>query len=190
MLLPPLFAVALAGYAVLATIYSFYLKRLIVADVIALAGFYTLRILAGGTASAVPISSWLLTFSMFLFLSLAFVKRYSELRMLRARDETSSNGRGYETRDLELLRSVGPTSGYIAVLVLGLYINSADVTALYHTPAVLWFLAPALLYWITRMWFLADRGMLDADPVVFTVRDPVSYAISVFVGLILIIATL
>jgi len=188
--LPLFFTALLALYWALTTAYSFYLKRLLIVDVLILAGLYTLRVLAGGIAVEVYISPWLLAFSSFFFLNLAVVKRYAELRMMQERQQSRSSGRGYIVDDNELLRSIGPTAGYLSVLVLTLYINSKEVTVLYEHPTVLWLIAPFLLYWITRIWFKAHRGQMDDDPIVFAVKDPLSYAVGAAVAFILILASL
>jgi len=188
MLLPLQFSILLGLYFVLTTAYSFHLKRMLIVDVLVLAGLYSLRVLAGGVATGVSISPWLLAFSMFFFLNLAFVKRYSELHLMQERRQSKSNGRGYEVGDLEMSRSIGPVSGYLSVLVLALYINSREVVALYSNPAVLWLIGPFLLYWITRIWFLAHRGQMTDDPIVFTAKDPASYVIGVIVAVIMLMA--
>jgi 4-hydroxybenzoate polyprenyltransferase len=192
LLLPTLFGLALLLYLSMTTAYSLFLKRLPIVDVMVLAGLYTLRVLSGGIAAGVAVSPWLLAFSMFLFLSLAFVKRYTELRSAAdddAHGETSR--RGYTREDMELLKSFGTASGYISVLVLALYINqSREVTLLYRTPAALWLIGPCLLYWVTRVWLLAARGRMHEDPVVFTVKDPVSYALGAVIAALIIIASL
>lgn len=185
---PSTFLAYLALYVTIATAYSLYLKRLPVLDVIVLAALYTLRLLAGAAAVTLPLSPWLLAFSMFLFLSLAFIKRSSELSTLRAANLTLATGRGYRADDLECLRSLGTASGYISVLVLALYINSAKVTTLYNNPQVLWLICPLLLYWISRVWFLAHRGEVDTDPVVFALKDKVSCAIGLAIVLVAILA--
>src|SRR5262249_28647147 len=150
------------------------LKEKVMIDVLTLAGLYSLRVLAGGIAVDVPVSEWLLGFSMFFFISLAFAKRYAELSQLAAGSE--ARGRGYLVSDLSLIESIGPSSGYLAVLVLALYINSSQVKTLYGNPAPLWLICPLLLYWIGRVWFLAKRGILSEDPIVFAIRDWVSVA--------------
>ncbi len=192
LLLPPLFGLALLLYLSLSTAYSLFLKRLPIVDVMVLAGLYTLRVLSGGIAAGVAVSPWLLAFSMFLFLSLAFVKRYTELRMTAADDahgETSR--RGYAREDMELLKSFGTSSGYLSVLVLALYINqSREVTLLYRSPWALWLIGPCLLYWVTRVWLLASRGRMHDDPVVFTVKDPVSYALGAVIAALIVVASL
>jgi len=187
--LTPLFGASLALYVGLATAYTVYCKRVLIIDVLLLAALYTLRVFSGGIAVSVSVSNWLLAFSMFLFLSLALLKRYSELRMTQEGHQMHVRGRGYAVEDMELLRSVGPTSGYLSVLVLGLYINSKDVIPLYHHPAMLWFIGPCLLYWLTRMWFLANRGEMADDPLVFSVKDAQSYLVGFFVAIIIILAS-
>ncbi len=174
LLLPGDFTALLALYLALASAYSFFFKRRLLQDVFLLAGLYTMRIMAGGAATGVPISEWLLAFSLFFFLSLAFVKRYAELLMVADQHGQQTAGRNYLTGDISLIESVGPNSGYIAVLVLCLYINSNATVGMYRHPGWLWLLCPILLYWITRMWFLARRRTLADDPVVFAVRDRVS----------------
>jgi 4-hydroxybenzoate polyprenyltransferase len=182
--LPPKFVILLAGYVVLTTAYSIYLKRIAILDVLLLAGLYTLRVLAGVAASHVRFSTWLLAFAMFLFLSLAFLKRYAELSELPGGTEALER-RGYLRGDREWLGSMGGSSGYLAVLVLALYINSEQVMALYRRPLALWLICPLLLFWISRMWLLAHRGRIDQDPIVATVRDPVSYVVGALVALVL-----
>jgi hypothetical protein len=108
---------------------------------------------------------------MFLFLSLAMLKRYTELRTLLVDGKDASRGRGYIVDDLPLVQSLGATSGYLAVLVLALYINSTASELLYRRPQVLWLLCPLLLYWISRAWMMAHRGLMRDDPVVFAVTD-------------------
>lgn len=187
-LLPLQFVGLLVLYLLLTTAYSTYLKRKVMIDVICLAGLYTLRILAGGAATSIVISPWLAAFSMFLFLSLAFAKRYTELSA-SAGPLDMIPGRGYLTSDIELIRSLGPTSGYLCVLVLCLYLNSPDVRVHYQRPEILWLACPLLLYWISRVWVLANRRLLDDDPVVFALRDRVSRIVGVLAALILAAST-
>src|SRR5215510_8645702 len=167
-------------YALTTTEFSFRLKQVVILDVLIIAGLYTLRVVAGAIASHVPVSPWFLAFSMFFFLSLAFVKRYSELHLAVGRDNAqhSLSGRGYVLGDLDLLRTIGPTSGYLAVAVLALYLNSPEVHVLYQRPGALWLIGPVLLYWITRIWLLAHRGLMHSDPVVFGLTDRISYALA------------
>ena len=186
--LSPKFLALLTLYVVLTTAYSIYLKQIAVLDVLLLAGLYTLRVLAGVAASHVRFSTWLLAFSMFLFLSLAFLKRYAELSELQGGAAEGLARRGYLRGDREWLGSMGGASGYLSVLVLALYINSGEVVALYRNPLLLWLICPLLLFWISRMWLLAHRGRIDQDPIVAAVRDPASYAIGALVALILFAA--
>ncbi|HEY2347299.1 MAG TPA: UbiA family prenyltransferase [Xanthomonadaceae bacterium] len=175
--LSPFFAGVLAVYYVLTLAYSFRLKKRVMVDVIALAGLYTVRIIAGSVLVATPPSFWLLAFSMFLFLSLAMVKRYTELLGLVSRGKDKASGRGYSVEDLPLVQSLGAASGYQAVLVLALYINSTASELLYRRPQVLWLLCPLLLYWISRVWIIAHRGLMREDPVVFAATDRTSQVI-------------
>ncbi|MCR9166478.1 MAG: UbiA family prenyltransferase [Nannocystaceae bacterium] len=167
--------------------YSASLKSKMLIDVMLLASLYTLRIFAGGVATDLRVSEWLLAFSIFMFTSLAFAKRYVELARVAAEGKTEAKGRGYRVEDLELIISVGPTAGYLAVLVFALYINNG-LPGFYVNKSLLWLTCPLLLYWISRLWFLAKRGELDHDPVVFAVTDKASLAVGVGVGLLLLLA--
>ena len=188
LLLPPLFVLVLAGYLVLTTGYSFYLKQFVMVDVIVLAQLYTMRLYGGGAATGVTPSHWLLTFSLFLFLSLALVKRFTELRLASESEGKELHGRGYWVTDQEHISSIGSASGLLAVLVLALYISSKEVLLLYSHSELLWLICPVMLYWISRVWMLAYRNRMDDDPVVFTVRDPKSYLIAGIIGVILFLA--
>jgi 4-hydroxybenzoate polyprenyltransferase len=170
----PKFALVLFGYWLLTLAYSFKLKRIAMLDTVVLASLYTVRIVAGTVAIHVALSFWLLAFSMFLFLSLAMIKRYTELHSLLQQGRNRTDGRGYEVDDLSLIQSLGGSSGYLAVLVLALYINSTASEALYKHPQILWMLCPLLLYWISRIWLKTHRGLMHDDPVVFALTDRVS----------------
>jgi 4-hydroxybenzoate polyprenyltransferase len=183
-------AAMVVSYVAISTTYSLYLKRKLLVDVFALAGLYTHRILTGAVAIGVAVTPWLLAFSMFLFISLAFAKRFIELRMVRLGRGKSAKGRGYVVEDLEIFSSVGPASGYIAVLVFCLYINSDAVLKLYRHPEILWLACPPLLYWVTRLWFLAHRGELPDDPVKFALKDKASYVVAAVVFLTVAAATI
>lgn len=187
--LGPAFALMLLLYILLSASYSLVFKRILLLDVFVLAALYTHRILAGGVALHVEISPWLLAFSMFFFLSLAFAKRYSELTLMRAANEPGAHGRGYLVGDIDILRVVGPASGYMAVLIFCLYISeSASFAAsLYPHRELLWGVCPVLLYWITRVWFLAERHVLTDDPLLFALRDRVSYLAGLLIlGIVLL----
>jgi 4-hydroxybenzoate polyprenyltransferase len=191
-LLPGLFAGTLLLYIATTTLYSLWLKRVVILDVFVLAGLYTFRVLAGAVATNVSVSPWFLAFSMFFFLSLAFVKRYAELRFAagKTEDQDYLAARGYLIEDLELLKSVGAASGYLAVAVLALYINSPEVHVLYRQPVLLWLIGPLLLFWITRVWLLAHRGCLHTDPVVFALTDRPSYVLAASIAALLIVASM
>jgi 4-hydroxybenzoate polyprenyltransferase len=177
-----------ALYYALTLAYSLSIKNRVVADIILLSGLYTLRIIAGGVAVQIVPSFWLLAFSMFLFLSLAMVKRYSEIAGLRDTHQTTTMGRGYHLGDLPTLLSLGAAGGYTAVLVLALYINSNIVAGLYEKPMYLWALPPLMLYWISRLWVGAARGKIDDDPLLFALRDRVSRWVFVVAAVILWVA--
>ncbi len=188
--LPSMFALALASYYALTLAYSLVLKRILMIDVLSLAGLYTMRIIAGSYAIALVPSFWLLAFSMFIFLSLALVKRYSELMTLRQQNTNkSTSGRDYHVGDIELLASLGGSAGYTAVLVMALYINSDTVAQAYSHPMRLWLLCPALLFWISRVWILAHRGRMHDDPIVFALRDRTSLLLAALMAITLMMAT-
>ena len=173
----------LAIYIAVTTAYSSWLKREPVVDVFVLAGLYVLRLVAGGVAATVPLSTWMLAFALFFFLSLAFVKRYIELA-----GHGRTPGRGYTSDDAMWMHAVGTSSGYMAAVVMALYVSAPDVTSLYSRPKVLWLLCPLLLFWLTRTWFRAGRRLLHDDPVVEALKDPVGFACAAALGIILLVA--
>ncbi len=179
--LPKIFFLSLIAYLSLTTFYSFILKKLPVIDVFTLAGLYTFRIIAGAAAVSVPVSSWLLAFSMFFFLSLALMKRYTEL-ISESPKMKKIAGRGYRADDNVLVLALGVASGYLSVLVYVLYVASEHVRNLYTQPAFLWLSVPLLLYWITRLWLITHRGDMHQDPIVFTIKDRVSLGVAVLVA--------
>ena len=164
--------------------YSFYLKRLALVDVIVLSGLYTVRILAGSAATDIDVSAWLAAFSIFFFLSLAFVKRFGELELMITSNRTKASGRGYGTGDLEQLRSFGTSSAFASVVVLTMYISGL-ANVLYAHPSRLWLLVPVLILWLCRVWLLASRGELHEDPVVYAITDRTSWLLgAVSVGIV------
>ncbi|WP_298931431.1 UbiA family prenyltransferase [uncultured Ramlibacter sp.] len=188
-LLPPSFGLALGVYVALTTAYSLRLKQIPVLDVLTLASLYTLRVVAGAAAIGVPLSFWLLAFSMFMFVSLAFMKRYSELEAIRSTSEPQAlRGRGYKPTDFELVASLGSTAGQVAILVLALYIQDATTAALYAEPRFIWLACPLLLYWVSRAWLITHRGQMHDDPVIFALKDRPSWAILGLVALAFILA--
>jgi 4-hydroxybenzoate polyprenyltransferase len=183
-LLPGGFFGWLLVYLATTLAYTANLKRIALVDVLALSGLYILRLLAGAAATQTPISHWLAGFSMFLFLSLAIVKRFAELENLRASNSTPAYGRGYLLADLAQLRSFGTASAYAAVVVFAIYISGLDVIKLYRQPGRLWLIVPLMILWLNRVWLLASRGELDEDPVAFALTDRMSQLIGVAVVVI------
>lgn len=172
------FMCVFGAYYFVTLFYSMRLKAVALVDVLALAALYGVRILAGGVAARVPVSDWLIMFSLFVFLSLAFAKRFTEIRAL-PEGAAELKGRGYRTGDGPLIGSMGVGSGYLSVLVLAMYITHPSVTSLYSHPQVLWLACPLLFYWVSRIWMLAHRGELPDDPVLFALHDRQSWLVAV-----------
>lgn len=187
-LLSGIFLAVLLIYVALTSAYSFYLRRVVILDVIVLAALYSTRILAGSAAIAIWPSQWLLAFSTFLFFSLALVKRYGELVIIKRFDGEQAKARGYELGDGELLAAMGTASGYVAVLVLALYVDSDTAHSMYGRTELMWFLCPLLLYWISHIWLFAHRGKMPDDPVVFATRDRISRILIVLMIAITLLA--
>ena len=175
----------LALYTATTLTYSFYLKRKLLLDVFVLSGLYTVRILAGSAATGVPMSPWLAGFSVFFFLSLAFVKRFSELEGLRESGRSVSNGRGYFVSDVEQLRSLGTGAAYASVVVMTLYISNPETTLLYNHTARLWLVVPVLLLWLSQVWMLASRGQMHDDPVVWACTDKRSLLLGLLMAVVI-----
>jgi 4-hydroxybenzoate polyprenyltransferase/phosphoserine phosphatase len=187
--LHPAFGGTLAIYLALTVAYSFALKRFAILDVIALAGLYVIRILAGGLAVGAPVSSWLLAFALFLFFSLALVKRHAELVSMAHEGASRAPGRGYAAVDAPVVMALGIASAMVGALVLALYINGDTVRVLYGRPEALWGLVPLMLYWIARVWMLSARGQMHDDPVLFAAGDANSYFVAAIGCAILWLAT-
>jgi 4-hydroxybenzoate polyprenyltransferase len=170
------FLAVLIVYLVTTIGYSLILKRKMLIDVVTLAGLYTVRVLAGAVAIRVPMSEWLLTFSIFIFLYLALIKRYSELAIRFDMGLSNPTNRNYKNDDLPVVLSLAAASGYCAVIVLTLYLSSDTVRALYAHPLILWLAVPLLIYWISRVLMLSHRRFLQDDPTVFAIRDRVTWA--------------
>jgi len=177
-----------AGYYLSTIFYSTYLKRVVLLDAMALAGLYTLRLIAGRYAGQVKISFWLGAFSMFLFISLALIKRYSELTRISTEKVQPNSRRDYVSEDIPQLLAIGVGSAMVAALVMALYLNSPEVTVLYRNPQWLWGVCVAITYWAGRMWILAGRGIVDEDPLLFAAKDGVSLMIGVVCALLLLVA--
>lgn len=178
----------LTVYLALTTAYSLFLKPLVLLDVITLTSLYTIRIVAGIIAINAPQSYWLLAFSMFIFLSLALIKRFSELKNMALSGQIHSSSRGYHVEDLPAISLFGICSGYISVLVLVFYTHDLQASTLYKNPDWLWFIAVAVLYWISYMWLLAFRGQMNEDPVLFAIHDRNSYIVTLLVSISLYLA--
>ena len=175
-------------YFTITCAYSWGLKRLVLVDCLTLAILYTLRIVAGAAAVSVPLSFWLLSFSIFLFISLAFVKRYTELQVHSVNKNFNLTGRGYYISDSALIQQLGVTSGYAATIVLALYLNSENIVRLYRTPEIIWGAIPLMLLWISWIWLKAHRGLMHDDPIIFAFKDKVSLFIGIFFISILTVA--
>jgi 4-hydroxybenzoate polyprenyltransferase len=188
LLLPWRFVAILSIYIVCTLGYSLVLKRKLLIDVITLGGLYTLRIYGGLAATGSHQTQWLLMFSLFLFLSLAIVKRCSELVANRLAGGTSGTGRSYRVEDMNVLLSLGAAAGYGSVFVVTLYLSSPEVAALYVHPNRLWLVCPLLLYWISRVLTIANRGEMHDDPIIFAMRDRISWLTGVCVAAVIAIS--
>ncbi|HEV2228198.1 MAG TPA: UbiA family prenyltransferase [Steroidobacteraceae bacterium] len=175
-------AAALGAYLALMVAYTLRLKAIVLLDALVLAGGYALRVLAGGLAVAIIPSARLLAFCIFLFFSLALVKRYAELALLRLRDGPAAHARAYLLEDQEFIVALGTSCGALSVLVLALYMSSATVVRLYSRAEFIWVTCVLLLYWISHMWLMAHRGRMTDDPLVFAVKNRVSAALIVLMG--------
>ncbi len=185
--LPAEFQTVLLLYAATTIAYSARLKRIAILDVLVLATLYTLRIVAGGVALAIPLSFWLLAFSMCLFLSLALMKRYTELREIE-QGADDSGGRGYRAGDSGFVLGLGGAAGYASVMVLALYINSEVVQQYYSNMGALWLICPLMLGWVSHMWFAAYRNRMHDDPILFALRDVVSLACALMLAALFVVA--
>jgi 4-hydroxybenzoate polyprenyltransferase len=181
------YVVYLCGYLVFTVAYSVAFKTVLLFDVFILAFFYTLRIFLGGEAAGVPVSFWLAAFSTFFFFSLAMVKRFTEIRLLVKPTEAGTR-RGYRAEDVSMLAMWGTASGCASIVVLALYINSDEITRLYQRPALLWPVCLAFLFWLNRIWMLANRNALTYDPIIFAVKDWPSYVVAAFVAASVLLA--
>lgn len=184
------FMIVLLVYLFLTVTYSFSLKRLVLVDCLTLATLYTMRIIAGAAAVSVSLSFWLLAFSIFIFLSLALVKRYAELLVQSREGKNSAHGRGYLVSDAPLLQALGVSSGYISTLVIALYLRSENVMSLYAQPLAIWLLIPILLFWVSWVWLKSSRGEMHDDPIVFAAKDKTSLAVAAITAAVFIYAAI
>lgn len=183
------FLLVIGVYFVTTTAYSLSLKRYPIMDICVLAGLYTIRVLAGGVATGLPISVWLLGFSLFIFFSLAAVKRQAELVDAARAGKLKIHGRGYHPDDLALVSQMATASGLVSVLVMTLYLSSDAVTRIYPRPEALWGVTPVLLFWIARVIFKAHRGEMHDDPIVFAAKDKVSMVCGVVIAVFAVVAS-
>src|SRR5262249_45413836 len=167
----PWFAAMLISYLAMTTAYTFVLKRKMIVDVITLAALYTTRVVGGAAAISVPVSEWLLAFSMFIFTTLALIKRYVELTAHLDKDLPDPSNRNYRKSDLDIVAALAAASGFNAVTIFALYISSDTVQRLYHHPQMLWVVCPILMYWLGRLLMMAHRRLMDDDPMIFTLKD-------------------
>jgi 4-hydroxybenzoate polyprenyltransferase len=183
-----LFLLVVIFYFITSFTYSVYFKRIVLYDVFILALLYSIRVFAGGIVTDISLSFWLIAFSTFIFLSLAFVKRYSELAQVKGENGLKDRGREYFTEDIHLLQTMGIVSGFMSVIVFSLYIDSKEVRDLYHQPKLLWAISLLFLFWISRIWLITIRGKMTDDPIVFALKDKTSYFIFIFVAIIIFVS--
>lgn len=183
----PLLLLVVLIYFVSTVAYSIMLKRLLMVDIVTLAILYTLRVLGGSAATEIAPSFWLLAFSFFIFLSLALLKRHSELFNLARDGKEKTRGRGYTTADKAPIGIMGVNTAFVSVLVFMLYFNSSNVLEQYRNPAWLGGILPLLVFWLGRLWVLAFRGEVNEDPVLYVSKDKVSYVV---IALCLLLSTL
>lgn len=183
------FLFILLAYLLITILYSLVIKRFVLIDCFTLSILYTIRIIAGAIAVSLSISFWLLAFSIFIFLSLALVKRYAELIFQIQEGKSISNGRGYQVSDASLLRSLGVSSGYISALVIALYLQSDQILTLYINPEGIWFIIPLILFWVSWIWLKATRGDMDDDPIIFAIKDKISLIVALLVTIVFFYAS-
>ena len=182
------FLVMLLLYLLMTFAYSLVLKRLVLVDCLTLATLYTVRVIAGAVAVGISLSFWLLAFSVFIFLSLALVKRYAELVVQIHEGKRAAHGRGYVVSDASLLQTLGVSSGYISALVIALYVRSEDVVSLYTQPIAIWLALPILLFWVSWVWLKAARGEMHDDPIVFALKDKISLLVAALIAIVFVYA--
>lgn len=186
--LNPMFFWVMALYCSISLAYTLHLKTYVLIDVLILASLYTFRIVAGTILAEAPLSFWLFCFSIFIFFSLALVKRCSELITLSKTNRVYAGGRDYSVSDNDYLREMGISSGYMSILIVALYINSPDVALLYKNPKVLWLICPVLFYWVSRLWLKTGRGEMHDDPIVYSIKDRGSRFVLAAIVIIVLLA--
>lgn len=182
------FFVLLILYIFLSVIYSFLIKKIIILDCLTLAILFTLRIFAGASVVSIEISFWLFIFSVFIFLSLAFIKRYIEIHSQKKHSKIFLHGRGYLATDASLIQTLGIASGYAGMVVFALYLSSEKVITLYSQPELLWFVLLLLIFWINWIWIKAHRGEVHDDPVMFAIQDKISLLVISLIFIVFMLA--
>jgi len=183
------FLLVLLAYATLTTSYSFWLKRVAIVDIVVLALLYMIRIVAGAVVTGITLSFWFTSVTLFLFLSLALVKRYAEAHQARS-GTRDMRGRGYSGDDVHAILALGTSAGVAAVLLMAIYIQSDAVSQLYPAPAALWLVIPLVFYWIANLWLKAGRGEMHDDPLVFALRDKASLIAAALIFFVFVAASL
>ena len=184
----PVFWLVLAFYACLTVLYSIRIKRLLALDVVVLGVLFALRIYAGGAATDIELSFWLMAFTFFLFFSLAVLKRYSDLICETGGTGQGLPGRAYRASDIPALLGLGIGSSLVSILILALYINGEHIATVYTEPVYIWLACPVILFWVMRIWLQASRGLVKDDPVIFALKDIVSYVVAVVVFALMVLA--
>lgn len=174
----------IAVYFIITSIYSLTLKQVAIFDILVLAILYSLRIYAGGVATEIYLSIWLIAFSLFFFFALAAVKRQAELVEANDSLKEKISGRGYNSSDLQIVSTMAMTSGYISILVLILYINSDEVLLLYSSPELLWGITLVIFYWLNRMVLVTHRGLMHDDPLVYAISDRTSLICLILIAIL------
>lgn len=182
---------ALILYLAVSLVYTTWLKEKSLLDVFALAALYSMRLFGGGEVSGHPVTLWLLAFSLFLFLSLALIKRVSELRRLRETGAArKSMRRGYTIEDIAILEMFGVAATFTSALVLSLYVQSTAALNAYGNPATLWGAIPLLLFWQCQLWLATVRGRMHDDPILYAARDQASWVVLACLACIVVVARL
>lgn len=187
--LPNSFLIIAIGYYCLTLLYSFFIKKIKWVDVFLLAILYLMRVCAGMTLIANGFSFWLIFFVLFLFFSLALLKRYAELVAIQTENKFFILGRAYQLKDKTKLALLGRASGYLSVLVFIFYIYSERAQLFYRAPLLLWLVCPCLFIWLNHMWQLAQEGKIHDDPVTFTLKNSCSWIFLLLIVIVSVLAT-
>ena len=175
------FFILIVSYFIISNLYTFFLKKYVIVDLLILSSLYTIRIIGGGFITGISVSIWLLSFSIFFFLSLAAIKRQVEIINFKKNKKVKIAGRGYIVSDQKIINMISICSGYISILVLVLYINSPQVISLYSSPDILWGVCLIMLFWISRIMLMSSRKKIEDDPIVYAIKDKISYICLLFI---------